>query len=667
MSKVGLQSLTRRGGPLQGPRLIAAILLITVFIFYFTAPNPDEDEYISYRPVTASERNGYRDYFHDSPSPSKDRESETLSNKFFEYLGHNRPATRPLPSIANTPSTPADNSPDPLLHADALGDPVCSIFAKGTRDLLVVVKTPASELYNQLPARFLTNLRCAPVVVFSYVSQTLGSYDVHDALVNVTKRVREKSRDFDLYNRLQTAQRAYQDFSAIVEDADHNLDRWSIIPSLVAAYKMHPERKWFAYIEGDTYLSLPNLLAWVGQLDHDIPFYAGAQTSVGTTELGSSTAGLIFSNAALRKLALLYQTKKAEWETLAASRCCGDQVLAEALLEANVTLHKSWPNTQRESPLSIDWSSAHWCKAAVTWHRMTPPLMDMLWQFERNWTLQYEGVNIAKAQAIEYDATPPTATRGWFKRQVTATPTASVSASEYPSPSPIPKREPKFDESIGIPPMLYRDYFDGFMIPMIAKSQNRTDWDNFSQWHVLTDTTRSSGYAHASAEGCRAACDIRSKCVQYVYEPNKCRLGTAVRIGEPVAADKRMKSGWLPHRVKKFSQSFGTCGKTLPFLMPDVKDVEPEPELDPSLLLEDSPELGEEEEEVTQGGIDLSTTSGAGEDGPSEPAIPVGNIGITQSPEPTAVDPYKQDPDAITREVPQPPAEVLQAKTAQQA
>lgn len=675
MSKVALQSLTRRGGILQGPRLVAALILIVVFVFYYTAPNPDEDNYISYHPVPAAERNKY-DY-HDVAA-HKDRESETLSNKFFEYLGHNKPQPRPSPAATSTniPTIPKPRGPDPLIDPEALRDPVCGVFAKGTRDILVVVKTPAADLYSQLPTRFMSNLKCAPVVLFSYVSQKLGSFDVHDALANVTKKVRETNRDFDLYNRLQVAQRGYQDFSMLQEDQDHNLDRWAIIPALVAAYKMHPERKWFAFIEGDTYLSLPNLLAWVGQLDSDIPLYAGAQTLLGTTELGSSGAGLIFSNAALRKLALLYQTRKAAWETLSATRCCGDQILSEALSEANVTLHRSWPNTQGESPLSIDWSANHWCKAAVTWHRMTPPLMDMLWQFERNWTLLHEDENLDREEAAL--AAMPTATTrpGWFRRQLAtdaATATASASASlsstssSYTSPSATAKPDPKFQESIGIPPILYRDFFDGFMIPLLTQSNNRTDWDNFSSAHVLTDQTRSSGYGHASAEGCRAACDIRSKCVQYAYEPGKCRLGTAIKIGEPVSAEKRMKSGWLPHRARKFSNSFGSCGKTLPFFMPDVKNVDPEPEMDMSLLVDDSPELGEEEEQVdppvAAEGLAVVAPAVAAAPAPVEPVaapvIPeaaepvpapavVANTVAPVSPEPAAVDPNAQPVQVVT-------------------
>jgi len=122
----------------------------------------------------------------------------------------------------------------------------------------------------------------------------------------------------------------------------------------------------------------------------------------------------------------------------------------------------------------------------------------------------------------------------------------------------------------------------------MGASQNRSDWDNFSSALTYTDTSRTSSYAHSSPDTCRAACDIRSKCVQFVHEPNKCRLGTNVRFGEAVESDKKMNSGWLLHRVEKFAVGMGDCKEGEAFFMPSPKQrEEPEKELPAEPLLDE--------------------------------------------------------------------------------
>jgi len=124
----------------------------------------------------------------------------------------------------------------------------------------------------------------------------------------------------------------------------------------------------------------------------------------------------------------------------------------------------------------------------------------------------------------------------------------------------------------------------------MGASQNRSDWDNLSSTLIYTDTSRTSSYAHSSPDTCRAACDIRGKCVQFVHEPNKCRLSTTVRFGEAVASDKHMNSGWLLHRVEKFAQQMGECPTGDAFFMPGSeqrKEPDPKPMED---LMTDEPE-----------------------------------------------------------------------------
>lgn len=74
-----------------------------------------------------------------------------------------------------------------------------------------------------------------------------------------------------------------------------------------------------------------------------------------------------------------------DWDSIIEASCCGDVVLAQAFLDAGVSLTPSWPLTQGENVQSLDWTERHWCVAAVTWHHMASAQIDSMWQFEADW------------------------------------------------------------------------------------------------------------------------------------------------------------------------------------------------------------------------------------------------------------------------------------------
>jgi hypothetical protein len=541
-----LQAFLRRGGVLSGQRLIFAVLAVILLLFYFSSSSASHHADAS---RLAPPKDPGRDIIADELR--KDPEPPSLADQLFDYLGANR--DRPSSSAAAPATTP---SVAPYTNPEAAGDPVCELLAKGTKDLLVVVNTQAADLYQNLPSRVLTNLRCAPLELYSTVSHKIGSFVVHDALSDIARETREEHKEFTLYSKLQAAQRSLLDFSRLREDGDHNLEKWSVVPALVAAYRAHPDRKWFVLIRDDTYLSLPNLLAWLGQLDASAPLYAGTRVHNDGIDYASSAEGIVLSNAAAAALAALHADRPEVWERAAPQVCCGDMVLGAAMRAANVSMTPAQPHTQGESPMTVEWSphGERWCKAALTWNRMTPQLMDSMWQFERNWTLSYH-----KAAAPAPTATSLT----------TTTTTATETESAAPV-RPTGTSGPAWGASLDMPPILPRDVFEGLILPFLRVTSNLTDWDNGAATHELTDKSAASSFAHSSFDTCRAACDIRSKCVQYVHERNRCRMGTTVKIGEPKVDRERgaLVSGWLAHRAKQLLVEAPACEDGAAFFVP---------------------------------------------------------------------------------------------------
>jgi hypothetical protein len=545
MISPSLQGLLRRGGVLHGPRLIVAILAVFILIFYFSAPNPKSRATdLSRRPTHATDPSrGGKDIIQEyTEQYEKEHESDSLSDKFFEYLGHHKSPSEPT-TTTTTSSVPIASPTSGASILDIPDDPICDKLAKAAQDVLVIVNAAAPDLYTQLPSQLLSHLRCAPVSIFSTVSMTLGSHVVHDAIASVSSETQSKYHTvFELYKKQRTAQQLFQNLADITAGTKE-LEKWTIIPALIESYKMHPEKKFFILITPTTYLSIPNLLAWLPSLSANVPLYIGAEVIHDSIESASANTGILLSRAAVAALSKMYGQRKDKWEDSTNSRVSVDTVLGEALKESGVLLSRAFPHFQGNSILSIDWSQSVWCKAPVAWGGMTPSLMNMVWDFERNWTTKH-------ASALVPEPVPTstsTTTRGWFGKRTPETSTTPDVAAATGTPTSLSSPRP-----IGptFPPYHYSTLLTTILSPLIAAYPNRSSWDNGANTFIYTDTTRTSSFAHNSVDTCRAACDIRAKCVQYVWEPNKCSLGTHVRLGGP--SEGKM-SGWITSRVSKFA------------------------------------------------------------------------------------------------------------------
>jgi hypothetical protein len=541
--------MSRHGSIFHGPRLILALIAVTLLFFYLRQPLASSAGIVRvethhYSRPDSTPENALQSEKEEHGHAGAEK-PDSLSDKLFDYLKGHAPHVMPTGWDKNKhdSSVPfAEHAPKPQYGEEASTsgsnastasqtpprDPICA-HIPDTSDILLVVRAPASDLYTHIPSHYLTFLRCVDAVVFSTVSHDLGGYTVHDSLANVSTTVK-KEKDFELYEKLREAQQAGLEFEFLKEDNDHNLDKWGIIPSILEAYQMHPEKKWFMIIESDSYISLPNLANWIKQLDPSKPLYSGAQVMIGDMEFAHSGSGILLSQPAVKKLAEAAPSKMSEWEEALKNTCCGDKTLAEAFKSLNISLHRSFPVLQGETPYSLDWSNRHWCKAAVTWHRMMPQSIDMLWRAERKWWSQHQS-----------------------------------SASSSPTQSP---------------PLLYKDLFSLLLLDVLRAHPNRSQWDNLANSYTYTDDSRAQ-FAHFSFEACRAACDLRGECLQYAWEPNKCRIGTVVRIGEPVEISEktrgsdreRMISGWSVPRVEKWvSKQEGKCEGESAWLLPDGKE-----------------------------------------------------------------------------------------------
>jgi hypothetical protein len=393
----------------------------------------------------------------------------------------------------------------------------------GIDDIAIILKTGSTEIYEKLPIHFTTTFSCVKDrLIYSDAQQYISGESVRDALVLVSGDARSKHSDLEQHKVLNDHVRLGGDAAELKGDKSWYIDKWKFLPMISDAYATFGDsKKWYFFIEADTYLSLHNLLPWLSKLNHHQAIYAGAQVMIGSTEFGHGGSGFLLSSSAAEALSKTYLSKKPHWESVIAADCCGDKVMAEVLQAADPPVHllRSFPLIQGETLSSLDWSNTHWCRPALTWHHVDAAGIDKLWQFDRRWREEH-GANT---------------------------------------------------------PILFRDYYAAFIHPRIlAANGSLSGWDNLSDDWTFSTNSDESQHA-ATAESCEQFCKDRTACVQWAWRPGSCRAGTKVRFGWALknrpalgSAENRIEkieeegvegavSGWLIGRIEAFMEGMGEC------------------------------------------------------------------------------------------------------------
>lgn len=290
------------------------------------------------------------------------------------------------------PPSPGPPSYDPEPHCN---------FLRGMENVFVVLKTGATEVQEKLPVHLQTTLRCLPhYAVFSDYEEEVHGVRTHDTLRNIRNETKETQPDFAIYNRLRTQGR--QGLSSVDWSDDVSgpfgkpnnpgwrLDRWKFVPMVDEALSLKPDAKWYIFLEADSYMVWPNLLAWLARLDHRKPYYIGSPMQIGDVIFAYSGSGIILSNPAMRKISDYRTRRSKELDEYTANNWSGDCVLGKALRDVGVPLVWSWPMQLTSRVWETDhfaegYGRRPWCYPAVSYHRMEPEDIHAFWEFEQEW------------------------------------------------------------------------------------------------------------------------------------------------------------------------------------------------------------------------------------------------------------------------------------------
>ncbi|KAJ5886653.1 uncharacterized protein N7473_009327 [Penicillium subrubescens] len=358
--------------------------------------------------------------------------------------------------------------------------PICPPLP-GIEDVLVVMKTGVTEAKDKVPVHFQSTLRCVPhYVIYSDFEEEIEGVKIHDVLRSMDSDVTEQIPDFDIYNRLKKLGRKGLEQDDFADEANSaigkpnnpgwKLDKWKFLPMAQEALRHQPNAKWFVFMEADTYISWPTLLAWLSHFDHNKPWYLGTETQIADVIFAHGGSGFMLSNPALQLATEEYAARRTELHQYTNEHWAGDCVLGKVLADAGVNLHFSWPILQNSNIGELDQFTTElyrhpWCYIAVAFHHLNAHQIEDLWKFEQ---------------------------KRWRDKN---------------------KRI-----------LLHSDVFREYIYPELASHPTRTNWDNLA----------ADEQPHATnVEDCREVCDLQKECVQFSFRDNKCFTSSNPRLGSP--------------------------------------------------------------------------------------------------------------------------------------
>jgi hypothetical protein len=290
-------------------------------------------------------------------------------------------------AVTTTSSESASSSTSTLAASAPTAEPPgliggCEGFPD-TKDILVVLKTGATEAYDKLPIHFLTTLSCNnDSIVFSDMEMDVAGHRVHDSLDEISEEIMKDNSDFDLYRQLQEYYRLHEDPRPLkVGSNAWNLDKYKFIHMLRKTYNYRPDVPWYVFIEADTALIWDNLRTLLDKYDPKEPYYIGSPTYL-DIEFAHGGTGYVISGAAMQK-AVSDHMDIDKYDEAVRSICCGDAMIARVLLDEGIKLTKAWPMFNGEKPLTFPFSKSHWCQPIITMHHLTAQEVSQVWNFDQ--------------------------------------------------------------------------------------------------------------------------------------------------------------------------------------------------------------------------------------------------------------------------------------------
>jgi hypothetical protein len=207
----------------------------------------------------------------------------------------------------------------------------------------------------------------------------------------VPAAIKKGNPDFEYYDKLQHYKRNGEDTSTL-RDLDGqsawDLDKYKFLHMLDETWSLRPDRKWYMFIEADTYLTQTNLFHWLHRLNPAKPLYFGSHTYFKEV-FAHGGSGFLLSGNALSTFIRGDHGVIDHFDEVMKREPFGDYVLSQALLETGVNLTNGAPMLSAEKPTTLPFGpgpagkQSHWCRPILTMHHITPQEASKIWGLEQ--------------------------------------------------------------------------------------------------------------------------------------------------------------------------------------------------------------------------------------------------------------------------------------------
>lgn len=328
-----------------------------------------------------------------------------------------------------------------------------------------------------------------------------------------------------------------------------DLDKYKFLSMVLRTWEMRPDRKWYLFVEADTYTFFSNVVEWLNNhMDESKDLYVGGIAYLGDLPFAHGGTGYVISGVLMQKLYdYINQLPPAELIRMAENICCGDSLLADAITKVNVSVQKASPMFNGERLNTLVFSPREWCQPLFTLHHMNSEEISAVWQYEQTRT----------------------------------------------------KTEP----------LQIHDIYEALIAPNMEP--RRPHWNNLAEQHCFSDGQGKNiieKQAHESATACARVCvaeglnideatykaletdedrDLylqhryrrqsmparaaKRQCFQWRYKEGKCCVSDSWRMGYPVKSrdEDDATSGWFLEGIHDWIQADGQCTKGTQWVTPE--------------------------------------------------------------------------------------------------
>lgn len=176
------------------------------------------------------------------------------------------------------------------------------------------------------------------------------------------------------------------------------------MPMINSTLERYPDKRWYVFIEADSFLLWSMLLQYLSLLDHTEPYYIGAGTCMGNQLFAHGGSGFVVSQPAMLLATQHYSANKAETESLTEQQWAGDYVLGKTFGEAGVSCTDAWPHFQGDYPGLVAYAGPdgrygpaawlrEWCVPTISYHHMSSDMITSIWDFEQEWIRAHKNVS----------------------------------------------------------------------------------------------------------------------------------------------------------------------------------------------------------------------------------------------------------------------------------